>query len=737
MTYDLFISYSHNNKAFARKLFRELVSYSPLFKINGKKKLSIFLDETEADSNDLNKGIITALKNSEKLIVICSQQIKKASWVEKEIQMFNEFHGKGKIIPILIDGDHFVSFPEILNLSFLSGEPWGIDFRDDQINIKLSKNKSSWYHLLSVIYGVSREKIEKRELRKKITWAVTGILVATIIAVTSFFIYHQQLVKDSIDLAGQAASPDQDFDVSIDLAIKALGKADTKQARDISTRLLRDFLSTKLSNHVGYIFSDKNNSLFIDSRVGNRILYNWKTGSKKILYRSSKPVVRSQFSESGNFLYTLDSENNIKIWHVPDGLFQSEIKLDLSAEIKNYDKIEFSPDDISIVIDIHNRPLLIWDVKTGRSIKAYKGLRSPIFYDTISKNIISSEIINDTIYTSNYRTGEQKKFVYKVFEGKVFMLDYDPKQRAILVSNREGTPKDSLCILYLSKTGFPESKRYLKKDLSDAAFLHQHFKSRDIRGILLSLVTEKYYDLFPCRSQYWFAGHEELYVSPSAEYLVGSSRCRDVSTGWFSTNPDSIGANAIDPDMLNQKLFVFRVSHPDHVDTMDWRYGDILNMVFSKDKPLAGIYSKLNNAHFYLTIWNIYSKKILAVDSSGIDEIISPASADNIIAIKYGNENEKGFAKKYDFQGNLAATIPADDFFDRDVISIDLQGNSLLVKHNYPLFLIQHFDLPRSPQKISFFFDESDLFEQDQKDIQRDLSRDQLLEIAYHWFKFK
>ena len=65
-------------------------------------------------TNNLEDPIVQALRDSEYLIVICSPRTKESVWCCKEIEKFIEFHGRHKILPVLIEGEPGESFPQEL-----------------------------------------------------------------------------------------------------------------------------------------------------------------------------------------------------------------------------------------------------------------------------------------------------------------------------------------------------------------------------------------------------------------------------------------------------------------------------------------------------------------------------------------------------------------------------------------------------------------------------------------------
>ena len=121
--YDAFISYRHTDldKFVAEKIHKYLEEFKlqkSVLKDNKTSKTRInrvFRDKEELTiTNNLEDPIIQALKDSEYLIVICSPRTKESVWCRKEIEKFIEFHGRNKILTVLIEGEPHESFPDEL-----------------------------------------------------------------------------------------------------------------------------------------------------------------------------------------------------------------------------------------------------------------------------------------------------------------------------------------------------------------------------------------------------------------------------------------------------------------------------------------------------------------------------------------------------------------------------------------------------------------------------------------------
>jgi hypothetical protein len=152
--YSAFISYSYLDVRRARALQRSLEDYrlpaalqssSPLVDACTRKLLPVFRDQDEfSAAPDLSQAIRQAIVQSKYLIVVCTPNAPKSSWVEQEIALARSLHGDGAILAALFEGDSLSAFPASLILDTDGDrlEPLAADFRPmSEGNLSLC---SSW-----------------------------------------------------------------------------------------------------------------------------------------------------------------------------------------------------------------------------------------------------------------------------------------------------------------------------------------------------------------------------------------------------------------------------------------------------------------------------------------------------------------------------------------------------------------------------------------------------------------
>ncbi|WP_130617630.1 toll/interleukin-1 receptor domain-containing protein [Dyella amyloliquefaciens] len=113
--YRAFISYSHQDKAWADWLHRSLESYRVPQRLVGqvtpagvvpKRLLPVFRDRDElASATDLGRKVNEALSESANLVVICSPQSARSHWVNEEVLAFKRLGHSDRIFCLIVGGE--------------------------------------------------------------------------------------------------------------------------------------------------------------------------------------------------------------------------------------------------------------------------------------------------------------------------------------------------------------------------------------------------------------------------------------------------------------------------------------------------------------------------------------------------------------------------------------------------------------------------------------------------------
>ncbi len=192
-----FISYSHADSAIAKKLHRALETYrlpKALRKLdeNDNSKIGpIFRDKEDLPAgNDLSEAVKKALSQSCTLIILCSPEAQKSSWVAREIALFRELHPEKPILAALIAGEPEQAFP----FPLIEGgrEPLAADLRKEGDGWKLG--------LLKLIAGIAHVPLDaliQRDAQRKLKHVtvitlLTGLALIAMTLMTAYAIQARQ-----------------------------------------------------------------------------------------------------------------------------------------------------------------------------------------------------------------------------------------------------------------------------------------------------------------------------------------------------------------------------------------------------------------------------------------------------------------------------------------------------------------------------------------------------------------
>lgn len=219
--YKAFISYSQDDEAFASWFHKELEKYKIPKKLREdypnlpKTLYPIFRDKFELSAgDDLEKEIPKALKTSDVLIVICSENAVKSEWVNKEILDFKKMYPNRKILPIIKDGARIVEdvFPKALKYEFdENGNPTDkrIDILAGNVNKESDGRELAKLRVISGILNIDLEELRRRDLeqerldRNKFI-AVWSLVSLVILGFAIFSWYQREIAVENKDKMSKA-----------------------------------------------------------------------------------------------------------------------------------------------------------------------------------------------------------------------------------------------------------------------------------------------------------------------------------------------------------------------------------------------------------------------------------------------------------------------------------------------------------------------------------------------------
>jgi tetratricopeptide (TPR) repeat protein len=184
--YRAFISYSHRDSAWVRRLHRALESYRVPAKLVGRETSSgpvpkalapIFRDRDELSaSHDLSTELREALAQSLFLIVVCSPAAAASRYVNEEVLTFKRLHGEKRVLALIVAGEPGAAasgqecFPPALrfglatdgSLSDVAAAPIAADLRKVGDGWRLALLK-----LLAALTGVRLDELAQREAHRR------------------------------------------------------------------------------------------------------------------------------------------------------------------------------------------------------------------------------------------------------------------------------------------------------------------------------------------------------------------------------------------------------------------------------------------------------------------------------------------------------------------------------------------------------------------------------------------
>lgn len=208
-----------------------------------------FRDEDElAASHSLPDSIREALTASRTLIVICSPETQESPWVRREIEMFEQIHGRERIICVLAAGSPEESIPPILKtrmvpdangvLREMPAEPLAADLRPEA----KTKRKAELLRIIAAVAGCSYDDLRQRERarkRKRIALSSAAAALAIVAIGVFAFQFHQTseaaLIAESKSLAAQALDQYANGEhlQAIETALQALPSSESDTSRPL------------------------------------------------------------------------------------------------------------------------------------------------------------------------------------------------------------------------------------------------------------------------------------------------------------------------------------------------------------------------------------------------------------------------------------------------------------------------------------------------------------------------
>jgi len=396
--YDVFLSYSRKDEAFAVALERALRAYAPPKDLAvPQRRLTVFRDQTDMQGVELTRALDEHLRLTSKLIVLCSPDARASTYVNQEIASFVRTRGAEHCIPVLVRGlpnnearpgqEGEMAFPEALTTALVT--PLAADFRGlrpRRDRIGRPPFAEPWHKLLADVYAefsVSRAQIEERERRRQARRRAiaVGITTAAMLVLFSLTVWalveRREAIRQRNDaVSRQLAHQSTDLvdsrpETALLLAAAAYQSAPTLQARRSlqASFIARPRLRAFLWGHSGDVstlaFSPDGRMLAMGGEDDGKVtIVDTATAAPRIVIEAhSAPLRRVAFHPDGVRVISAGRDDGVRIWDAATGAPVRQF-----AKTSDGDFLEtfaLSPDGRRLVTADWSGTLALWDVETG------------------------------------------------------------------------------------------------------------------------------------------------------------------------------------------------------------------------------------------------------------------------------------------------------------------------------------------------------------------------------------
>ena len=205
--YWAFLSYSHHDKAVAKRLQKQLETYRVPRRLVGRdtshgpvpaRVSPVFRDRDELHAGaDLKASVQDALSKSRWLIVVCTPDAARSPWVNREIIEFKKLHGERRVLALIARGEPFASdmpgreaeecFPPALRRALNEqGVPEGEPLEPIAADMRKHGDgpQRAVLKLLAGMLGVSFDDLARRDMQRRVRLlsAVAGASVLGLVA---------------------------------------------------------------------------------------------------------------------------------------------------------------------------------------------------------------------------------------------------------------------------------------------------------------------------------------------------------------------------------------------------------------------------------------------------------------------------------------------------------------------------------------------------------------------------
>lgn len=206
--YWAFLSYSHHDKAVAKRLQRQLETYRVPARLVGRETSQgpvparvapVFRDRDELHAGaDLKASVQDALSRSRWLIVVCTPDAARSPWVNREIIEFKRLRGERHVLALIARGEPFASdmpgreaeecFPPALRRALNEqGVPEGEPLEPIAADMRKHGDgpQRATLKLVAGMIGVGFDDLVRRDMQRRVRW-LSALAGASVLGVVVF-----------------------------------------------------------------------------------------------------------------------------------------------------------------------------------------------------------------------------------------------------------------------------------------------------------------------------------------------------------------------------------------------------------------------------------------------------------------------------------------------------------------------------------------------------------------------
>jgi hypothetical protein len=253
--YWAFLSYSHKDVAFGRRLHRKLESYGLPRKLVGletdrgtlpHRLVPIFRDRDELSAaSDLTAEVHAALERSQALVVVCSPAAAASRWVGREVEVFRTLHPNRPVLVAVIGGEPSDVIPKVVYQE-LDGrliEPLAADFRSTG-----DGKRHALLKLIAGIAGLNLDSLVQRDAQRRIrrVMAITVVSLLGMIAMGVLTVFALTARADANRQRAEAEGLVEFMLTDLRTTLKGVGRLDAMSA--VNARALRYYSNQDLEH---------------------------------------------------------------------------------------------------------------------------------------------------------------------------------------------------------------------------------------------------------------------------------------------------------------------------------------------------------------------------------------------------------------------------------------------------------------------------------------------------------